>query len=207
MEPSKVAEDFQQLGSSAILLFVLVFLLCLGVVAGLVWAGWWWSHRRGCLCPYSQKPLRRGQDLAFSATTKVLEYINAFEAVENPVFDIRFAAVCPETGRIFPDCINIFGGIQVDWGFIRRRYPGEWVSWGSLSKSQQDYLQYRHEGNLLNFQTADSCPNPRPQDVDEYHALLKPGPLYVDVQEGIVMGWQMVPGTHLEVLVVQKPTR
>lgn len=202
-----IGADFEQLGASAILVFVLVFLLCLGVLASLVWMGWWWTHRRGCVSPYSGKTLRRGQDLAFSATTKVMAYLNTFEDVENPTFDVRFAAVCPATGRIFPDCVNIFGGIRVDWGFIKRRAPGDWVSWGSLSKTQQDYILYRHEGGLHHFQTGDSCLNARPRDVDEYHALLKPGPLYVDVAAGLVMGWKLVPGTDLEVLVVQKPTR
>jgi hypothetical protein len=55
------------------------------------------------------------------------------------------------------------------------------------------------------YQTQHSSTQPDPKDINEYHAMLKPGPLYVDRVTKILMGWKEVPGTQFEVLIVQKP--
>jgi hypothetical protein len=44
-----------------------------------------------------------------------------------------------------------------------------------------------------------------PQEIDSFHALLKPGPLYVDRETKNLLGWKEVPGTEFEVLIVQTP--
>ena len=35
--------------------------------------------------------------------------------------------------------------------------------------------------------------------------MTRPGPLYVDIETKVLLGWKVVPGTDLEVLIVQKP--
>jgi hypothetical protein len=94
----------------------------------------------------------------------------------------------------------------VDWTFLQKRYPGHWVSWGSLSKEQQEAIRDVHE-SLGKFQTQESSPTPAPRAVEPEYAYTKPGPLYVDLETKILLGWQVVPGTDFEVLIVQKPIK
>jgi hypothetical protein len=46
---------------------------------------------------------------------------------------------------------------------------------------------------------------PQPTLIEAKYAFTKPGPLYVDISTNVLVGWQIVPDTELEVLVVQKP--
>lgn len=198
--------DLEQLGQSSVAIFVLVFLLCFAIMFLLLWIGWWTTNRAGNCSPFTGHEMRRGEDLAYSAVQEVQKFLDAMADPDNPVFDIRRAAVCRETGRIIPDTVNAFNVIKADWGFVNKRYPGKWVSWGSLTKAQKEDVIACHD-SLDGFQVDESSPNPDPQDVGLYHVTLKPGPLYVDIATRVLMGWKVVPGTNLEVLVVQRPYR
>jgi len=198
--------DIESLGQAAIIIFILAFLLCIAIMVGLLWLGWWVTNRQGSVSPYTGSPMRRGEDLAFSAQLQVQHFLNSMEDPDNPVFALKYAAICKDTGRIFPDCVDIFRVIKVDWGFLQRRCRGHWVSWGSLSPLQKEEIAKRHQ-SLSDFQIEESSVIPRPQDVDGYHAMKKPGPLYVDPSTGVLLGWKIVPETQLEVLVVQKPKK
>lgn len=120
------------------------------------------------------------------------------------MFDFEKAALCRETGRIFPNAVSWLGIIKVDWTFLNKRYPGNYVSWGSLSDSQQEMIRSYHH-SLEDFQTEISCKEPAPSKVDPESAASIPGPLYVDLDTKVLLGWKSVPLTDLEVLVVQKP--
>lgn len=93
----------------------------------------------------------------------------------------------------------------MDWRFIQKRFPGVFVSWGSLSDSQKDSIYSLHE-SLEGFQTLRSSANPSPKHVEKEFVLEKPGPLYVDLDAAVLVGWQQIPETELEVLIVQKPS-
>jgi len=156
------------------------------------------------LCPYTGKPLRRGEDLPVSSRERVLKYLFDMHDYHNRLIDFKKAAFCRETGRIFSDAIISFGRISVDWSFLQKRFPGNFVSWGSLSLESKTALMEKH-GSLKAFQTEFSSSRPSPKDVEEEYANEKPGPLYVDPDTGVLLGWQEVPETNLEVLIVQKP--
>ncbi|HEV8052714.1 MAG TPA: hypothetical protein VGP47_09475, partial [Parachlamydiaceae bacterium] len=79
-----------------------------------------------------------------------------------------------------------------------------YVSWGSLTAEQQGIIRNGHD-SLEGFQTDFSSPNPLPRAVEAKYALSKPGPLYVDINTKVLLGWKCVPDTDLEVLIVQKP--
>jgi hypothetical protein len=135
---------------------------------------------------------------------KVLRYLYRYKQYDNRLFDLSKASFCRETGRIFQDSITWYDTISVDWGFLQKRYPGNYVSWGSLTLEQQSDIRDRHDA-LDGFQTERSSRRSSPRDVEPEFAFTKPGPLYVDVNTGILLGWKEVPGTDLEVLIVQKP--
>lgn len=162
------------------------------------------SRREASLSPYTGLPLRRASGLSYAATEKVYRYLYEMHQYENRIFDLRKAALCRETGRLFPNCVTWYDVIQVDWTFINKRFPGNYVSWGSLNDDQQTALRNVHE-SLDAFQTAFSCGHPSPRQIDAQYVYEKPGPLYVDVNTGTLVGWQCVPDTQLEVLIVQKP--
>jgi hypothetical protein len=187
-----------------IVYFGATFVLVLLGLAATVIYGWWMERTPTCPSPYTGNPMRSGSDLHWLTTEKVLRYLYDKHDYYNRMFDLRKAAVCRETGRIFPDAVNWFGTIKVDWSFIATRYPGNFVSWGSLTEAQKLHIIDMH-GSLEGFQTEYSSSKPSPRDVEREYALLSPGPLYVDVSTGILMGWKEVPETELEVLIIQKP--
>lgn len=180
-----------------------LFLVFLGLVASFLF-GWWMSRREVCPCPYTGTPLRCGSELHYTTVEKVLRYLYEMHDYHNRMFDLNRAAMCRETGRIFPEALTWYGSIKVDWSFLQKRFPGKYVSWGSLTEDQKLTIKDQHE-SLTGFQTDISSPNHSPRKIDPEYAYSKPGPLYVDVNTGVLLGWKCVPETELEVLIVQKP--
>ena len=187
-----------------IALFVLALLAVTGaLVAYFVHSYWRVSHRRD-VSPYTGLPLRHAKELTFATQEKITQYLRDLKDFDNRPFNFSYAAFCRETGRIFPDAVTLTGAIKLDWTFIIKRYRGDFVSWGSLSEQQQKEIKEAHH-SLSGFQVDYSSANPSPRLVEEKMAVAKPGPLYVDPATRILMGWKKVPGTELEVLLVQKP--
>lgn len=193
------------LDSQFILSVLTVFLVLLGLLAYFsftVWRG----LQNVCPSPYTGLPLRRASELTYYTKDKVLHYLYQLHQYDNRMFDLDRAALCRETGRIFPNAVTIFNRIHVNWNFLQKRYPGNYVSWGSLSPELKQEMINLH-GSLQGYQTEFSSSDPSPRMVDPEIALKKPGPLYVDVETKVVIGWKCIPETELEVLVVQKPKK
>ncbi len=191
------SSDVVLLGSAILAVF---FLMC-----GVFLFAWWVTRREASLSIYSGMPLRRATDLSYSSMEKVLRFVYDMHQYDNRIFQMKKAAVCRETGRIFLDCITWYDVIKVNWSFLQKRYPGHYVSWGSLTEEQKQAIRNMHD-SLEGFQTQFSSTNPSPRMIESEFAFEKPGPLYVDIQTGVLLGWKCVPGTELEVLIVQKPT-
>jgi len=199
--PSMLEINTQEIFFFALLVFFVFGFLCLFYYIN-------WLRKKGGknLCPYTGKPLRKAHDLPSRTQEKVIRYLYDLHDYYNRIFDFNKAAFCRETGRIFPNAVNALGVIDVDWSFLQKRFPGHFVSWGSLTPEQQLIVQEKH-GSLKDFQIDESSPKPRPMDVDLFFAYSKPGPLYVDIETKVLLGWKEVPETDLEVLIVQKPRK
>lgn len=182
-------------------IFILVLVLVLFV---LCIYGIWLSRRPPSLSPYSRKPLRRATDLSYYAAEKLLSFLYKLHQYDNRIFSLKKAALCRETGRIFPNAVTWYDKIDVDWNFLKKRYPGNYVSWGSLTTEQQEIIRNVHD-TLEGFQTDFSSPYFSPKQLEAKYAFAKPGPLYVDIATKVLIGWKCVPDTDLEVLIVQKP--
>lgn len=195
-----------QMGQGDAALFVLVLLLVLGGLVAYFFITYWKVDLKRGISPYTGMPLRRALELPYSTKDKVRRFLKGFGEYENRPFDFSSAALCRETGRLFPDCITWTGTIVINWSFIQNRHRGHFVSWGSLSSEQKKEVLKAHEP-LDGFQTEFSSKLPSPRMVEEEYALEKPGPLYVDPESKILIGWKRVPETELEVLIVQKPIR
>lgn len=152
--------------------------------------------------PYTGLPLRRASDLPYESARAILQFIYDQQTYDNQIFDIKKAALCRETGRIFPNSVTWLDTIHVDWTFLNKRHPGKYVSWGSLTLEQQYAIKKMHD-SLEHFQTEYSCPKPAPSAITEEYAYRKPGPLYVDIDTKTLLGWQNVPDTPFEVMIVQ----
>lgn len=184
-------------------------LLLFGILAGLVayfFVSFWKSNRRMDVSPYTGLPLRSASELTYATKDKLSRYLQGLKDFENRDIDLDRAAFCRETGRIFPECVTWTGAIKIDWTFIAKRFKGDFVSWGSLSAEKKREVRDAH-GSLEGFQTEFSSKIPSPRLVEESLAVAKPGPLYVDPETKILMGWKEVPGTGVEVLFVQKPIK
>ncbi len=193
-----VSSDVVWFGLAILLVFLLLF--------ALFWFGWWLSRRKPSLSPYSGMPLRRASDLSFNNMEKVLRFLYDLHQYDNRIFSFQKAAVCRETGRIFQDSITWYDSIKVDWGFIQKRYPGNFISWGSLPQDQKEEIRSFHD-SLEGFQTEISSPTASLRKIESEYAFTKPGPLYVDLETKVLIGWKCVPGTDLEVFIVQKPKK
>ena len=178
---------------AAVLLLFVIFLY-----------GVWLDRRPNSLSPYSRLPLRSASELSYYTSEQVLRFLYDMHEYDNRIFDLRRAALCRETGRIFPDVMTWYGKIKLDWTFLQKRYPGQYVSWGSLTQEQQNSILNSH-GSVEGFQLEFSSPNPQPRAIEAKYALTSPGPLYVDLETKILLGWKEVPYTEVEVLVIQKP--
>lgn len=165
---------------------------------------YWNTGRRVDASPYSGMPLRYATEIPYVTRDQVHNFIRKIRSYDNQFIDFERAAFCRETGRIFTDCITWTGAIRVNWSFITKRYSGNFVSWGSLSEKTKNEIRKAHDP-LTEFQTEYSSKNPSPRLIEERFALSKPGPLYVDPESKVLVGWVIVPDTELEVLVVQKP--
>lgn len=191
--------------SWAILLATLI-LLSFILLFGLFWVGWRLTRRSHSVSPYTGIPLRRLTEVSYFSAEKILKYLFNLKQYDNRIFKLRRASFCRETGRIFQDSVTWYDTINVDWTFLQKRYPGNYVSWGSLSKELQDSIREAH-GTIEGFQTEMSSPNPSPRAIEPDYAYTKPGPLYVDIETGVLLGWKEIPGTEFEVLIVQKPVK
>lgn len=166
--------------------------------------GYWLTRRAIGHSPYTGQPLRRATTLSLYSRELVLKYLYSLHQYDNRVFDFEYAAICRETGRIFPNVVTWYDMIHVDWSFIQKRFPGQFVSWGSLSDEQQQALRSSHH-SLEGFQTEFSSRTPSPRLVEKEYIFMKPGPLYVDIESKVLLGWKIVPETELEVLIIQRP--
>lgn len=182
-------------------IFLLLFFI-LVVIAFFVTA---WMRRNAVgISPYAGTPLRRASDLPYESARAILQFVYDRHEYDNRLFDLKKAAFCRETGRVFPNCVSWMDTIDLDWSFLQKRYPGNYVSWGSLSAEQQTAIQEAHE-SLSGFQIFYSSSKSSPRFVEPEYAYAKPGPLYVDINTKVLLGWKIVPDTEFEVLIVQKP--
>lgn len=188
--------------------YILILLLAAAfLMLGIMGIGWWYTQRRVLrpLSPYTKTPLRKASELSYRSMIKVYKYMLENEDYENRPIKFWGSVFCRETGRIFPDTINWYGGIKkVDWNFLIKRHYGHYVSWGSLGDDQKRSIREVHE-SLDGFQVEFSCPKPLPRDITPEYIYTKPGPLYVDLHTKVLIGWKCIPDSELEVLVVQKP--
>lgn len=196
--------SIENIGSHVVVLLFSSLAAVLAVLIFLLWVGWRKEEIRGDTCPYCKRPMRFGMDVAQSIVNMVNAFFVDLDPLDNPKIDFVRAAYCPETGRIFPNCVGQNDQISLSWDFLSNRCPGTYVSWGSLSEEERGILKLLH-GSVEGFQTEVSSLQSRPQDGEEEFYSLAPGPLYVDRREKTLLGWQKVPGTRFEVLVLQRP--
>lgn len=188
-----------------VLILSFSILLTFFILVVLFWYSWWFTNPKHALSPYTGLPLRLATEISYYSAEKVVLYMLSYHQYDNKPFRFKNAAFCRETGRIFPKCVTWFDTIRIDWTFLQKRFPGTYVSWGSLNEDQQKAVREVHE-TLAGFQTDISCPEPSPRNIDPAFAYVSPGPLYVDLETKILLGWKIVPDTEIEVLIVQKPT-
>lgn len=193
-------------GVGWVIFFSGLIFLSFAFFALLFWIGWKLTQRTQALSPYTGLPLRRLNEVSYYSAEKILRYLFELKQYDNRIIKLKKAAFCRETGRIFQDCVTIFDTIKLDWTFLHKRYPGNWISWGSLNDEQKKAIKDVHD-SLEKFQIYESSTNPIPRMIEPEYIYTRPGPLYVDLETKILLGWQIVPGTEFELLIVQKPNR
>lgn len=186
-------------------LIALSFLAIFAVMFFFLWLGWVYSKRKKVvLSPYTKKPVRRFDTSSYISIVKVTDYLETLSQYDNRMFNIHRAVVCRDTGRIFQDVITWYGKMQLDWSFLQKRFPGQYVSWGSLSDGLKEDF-YKVHDNMEEFQTKLSSPSPLPRNIEPEYVYSKPGPLYANLETKELLGWKCIPDSELEVLIIQKP--
>ena len=194
------------IGFSALCLAIVGFLAAAGLLSLFFWLGWRWTHRGTVQSPYADGGLRRVEELTYASVAHLQTFLADLDSAQHPPFDLTQSVICSRSGRIFFSSLNAFGEPSLSWRFLKRYYRGKLVSWGSLSPREQAAVCARHS-DMAGYQCALSSPRARPQDVEREYALMKPGPLYVDPERAVLLGWKCVPCTDLEVLVPRYPDR
>lgn len=195
-----------QIGQDDLALFGLaLFFVLFGLITYFYLSYWNIGAKKG-ISPYTGLPMRPARELTYAMKERVRMFLREQGGSENRPFDFNQAALCRDTGRLFPDCTTFFGGVQLDWSFIQKKARGNFLSWGSLSEDKKREIISVHDP-LTGFQTEFSSRNPSPRMVEESFAIQKPGPLYADPETLCLVGWKRVPETDLEVLIVQRPKK
>lgn len=159
---------------------------------------------KGKRCPYCGAILQFGSDVANSIQQHVNAYVHAFSEEDNPEIDFSKAAICPTSGYIFQECVVRNNRVTLDWSFLSKRLKGSFISWGALPEEEKGIFRLLHL-SMEGYQTEKSSPTIQPDRVEEEYARLIPGPLYVDRNTKILMGWVRVPGTNFQVLIIRRP--
>jgi len=192
-------------GTWVVLLSVAI-MATFAVLITVFWYTWKSFKRAGAVSPYTGSPLRKATDLPYFSVERIFKYLNSYHQYDNRIFLLKRAMFCRDTGRVFQNTISWLNIENVNWSFLIKRFPGYYVSWGSLTHDQQQLIREAHD-SLDGYQTETSCPFPSPREITPEYIYVKPGPLYVDFNSKILLGWKVVPGTELEVLILQKPVK
>ena len=192
--------------SSWVIIFSFAILATICILGLILWFTWRSFTSGFAISPYTGAPLRKAKDIPYFTKEKINLYLRSYKQYDNSPFSFDRATFCRDTNRIFPDSISFLGIAKVDWSFLMKRYPGNYLSWGSLQSDQQTFIRESHE-SLAGFQTDNSCPNQLPREITPEYVYTRPGPLYVDLSSKVLLGWKLVPETNIEVLVVQKPIK
>jgi hypothetical protein len=195
---------FGALDASEIALFSVVFLGAFSLLLLNYIADRWSEKHFSGISPYTGVALRRGNEIPRESAKRVLRFLYDRQEYDNRIFTLKKAVFERETGRIYINAVSWRDAVQLDWSFLQKRYPGHYVSWGSLEEVQQLALKEEHE-RIEDFQLSFSSPFPAPKDITAEYVYTKPGPLYVDLETRVLLGWQSVPDTDFEVLIVQHP--
>ena len=179
------------MGTAGLLLFlclmiagvvvILLFLLC----GSYIFSG----APRGKSPYIKTSALRKIEDLHFEVFSLVEQYTQQEVPFKNQ-WSLEKALVCEQTGRIFPFKVKKFAFLPIPKSFHKKLHPGNWVQWDRLKETEKEYIKNAHT-SLQGFNLAFQSP------------VAKPGPLYVDLNTGNLLGWKCVPNTDLEVIVFQ----
>jgi hypothetical protein len=165
-------------------IFVILMFLFTGGIGLFFWIGWWRTNRVGGKSfSMTGGELAPGDLIAFHSVQRVHDFMLSKPQPENTPFKPKDAAVCRETGRVFPNARDGFGVIRVKSSYPNRRWKGSWVLWKELSRAERSRVEGKH-GDLSAYESEG---------------------LYADPFDALIMGWQKVPGTELQVLIVEKP--
>jgi hypothetical protein len=184
--------EVAKLGESAVTATTLLLVLAALFIGALMGLGWWLVNRSGSRSPYTGSVIGKGTDILFPAVRRIHDFLEKKNSVDNLPFSLEKAAVCRQTGRIFPDSINTFGVVRIGRKYVSGYRSGDYRRWADLTAGEREHFLRAH-GQLEGYQTVADDP------------IARPGPLYIDIKCGTAVGWQCVPGTDLEVLIVQKP--
>ncbi len=173
-----------ELAYSSFLAAALLWVIASGLLLAVFGLGWYVTNRQGARSPFSGKPMIRGHDLTFEAVARLRTHLGKAPQPENPDFQWTHSVVCRETGRVFTDVVNRWGVARVSSNYLKRRYPGTYTPWTALQPSERQAVLARH-----------------PQGIGAYEL----DGLYVDLTTKTLLGWQRVPETGLQILIVNKP--
>jgi hypothetical protein len=164
--------------------------------------GWWIFFKKRAKSPFSNTFLEPCEKvLSFAAIEKVFRFLNRIHDEYNERFDLKRATICLKTGRIFPNTINRFGIIKIPENYIIHYAKTPLILYASLDKKIKGFL-YEKDKVLQGYQTYTNLDSSK-LEIEKSVELMKPGPLYLDPKTGFFLGWQIVPGTSLELLVVK----
>ncbi len=163
----------------------LISLLSLLALFSFFALGYFFCNRRGARSPFSGKAMRHGKEFSFEAVSKVLAFLEAENDKDNLPFDLEKAAICEETGRIFPDALNAFEVVKLKKPYTKHFYKAKMEALENLSEKEQMDLR---------------------ENCDNFSFFSKNSSIFVDREKGNILAWKKIPETALELMLVKKIT-
>lgn len=198
---------WQQFLQSTLLLLVIG--LCTGAL--LLFSFWYvgwrllWQGRK-TKSPFSHyEYLMPAEQLHFTAMQYVHQFLQNHPYSQMKV-DLTSTLVCRKTGRIFSCDTKCRRTMKSAECYLMQHYSGVLVPWSTLNQEQKQNFVARHSC-LKHFQLHPSGANTAFSYSDWTSADMKPGPLFVDLEAGVAVGWQCIPHTNLEIIIVQPPSK
>jgi hypothetical protein len=187
--------DIIRWGESALIATILGLLVFIGLISLFFALGWYITNRPGAVSPYSKREMAPGSVIAFRSVEKIEDFFEDIQSQENRSFNLERAAVCRETGRIFPNCLSNFDVVTLNRNYLSAVHPGQYIDWEVLGPREQAIILAKHN-DVSGYQIGDQRTKFQGQPIPS---------LYVDISTNTLIGWKKVPGTELQILVVQKP--
>ena len=178
-------------GQWVVMLAAVIFLSRSFCLIALFWFGWRMTQRSHSVSPYTGIPLRRTTEISYYSAERILKYLYDLHQYDNRIFKSNRLLFAGKRGGFFkiasPGMMSSASiGISCRNGIPATMSPGE------AYQETQDAIREAHASIWMDFRQRNPPPLLSAHDRTGI-CLYKTGPLYVDPETKVLLGWKKSP--------------